>query len=178
MSEVLSEKVPSAENKDKEEALVENLITEKMVKKATYLIHKLADRRGADYKEIQKKCKKLLGYENLAKVTLEDGHKIIDKLVELTGGEEEEQGARVTDDLSEQKKEIKKEPDEKEEKKIIVQDESVVTSTMRESIRAAVDITLKEVVEKEVPVQGLGGFVLEIGKVIFEAKMAEEASGR
>ena len=75
----------------------ENLITEGMVKKATYLIHKLADRRGQDFKEIQKKCKKALGYENLAKVTLSEGHAIIDKLVELTGGEEEG-GARVTDD--------------------------------------------------------------------------------
>jgi len=51
----------------------------------------------------------------------------------------------------------------------------IVTSTMREAVRAAVDITLKEVVEKDVPVQGLGGFVLEIGKVIFDAKMAEVA---
>jgi hypothetical protein len=76
---------------------VEGLISPPMVKKATYLIHKLADRRGADFKEIQKKCKKLLEYENLAKVTLEEGHAIIDKLVELTGGEEES-GARVTDD--------------------------------------------------------------------------------
>lgn len=77
----------------------ENLITEGMVKKATYLIHKLADRRGADFKEIQKKCKKSLGYENLAKVTMEEGHAIIDKLTELTGGEEQPQrGARVTDD--------------------------------------------------------------------------------
>jgi hypothetical protein len=33
---------------------------------------------------------------------------------------------------------------------------------------------IAKVVEKEVPVQGLGGFVLEIGKVIFEAKMSEE----
>jgi len=49
----------------------------------------------------------------------------------------------------------------------------IVASTMREAVRAAVDITLKEVVEKDVPVQGLGGFVLEIGKVIFDAKMAE-----
>ena len=75
----------------------ENLITEGMVKKATFLIHKLADRRGEDFKEIQKKCKKLLNYENLAKVSREQGHAIIDKLVELTGGEEEG-GARVTDD--------------------------------------------------------------------------------
>jgi len=66
-----------------------DLITEAMVRKATYLIHKLADRRGADFKEIQKKCKKYLAYENLAKVSLDDGHRIIDKLIELTGGEEE-----------------------------------------------------------------------------------------
>lgn len=163
------------------EAVDENLITEPMVKKATYLIHKLADRRGADYKEIQKKCKKLLGYENLAKVTLEDGHRIIDKLIELTGGEEEEeQGAIATDDLSEQKKEIEKEPGEKVETKtdedLPVAGDDEVTFTMRRAVRAAVDITLKEVVEKDVPVQGLGGFVLEISKVIFEAKMSEEAS--
>lgn len=67
----------------------EDLITEGMVKKASYLIHKLAERRGADYKEIQKKCKKLFAYTNLAKVSIEEGHKIIDKLIELTGGEEE-----------------------------------------------------------------------------------------
>lgn len=53
-------------------------------------------------------------------------------------------------------------------------EEDLVTSTMRKAVRAAVDITLEEVVEKDVPVQGLGGFVLEIGKVIFDAKMAEE----
>jgi hypothetical protein len=75
----------------------EGLITSPMVNKATHLIHKLADRRGADFKEIQKKCRKLLNYENLAKVSMEQGHAIIDKLVELTGGEEEG-GAKVTDD--------------------------------------------------------------------------------
>ena len=94
-----------------EEPKKEELISDPMVKKATYLIHKLAERRGADYKDIQKKCKKLLGYENLAKVTLEDGHKIIEKLLELTGGEQV-QGARVTDDGSEPK-EIKNEPAER-----------------------------------------------------------------
>jgi hypothetical protein len=76
----------------------DNLITEGMVKKATYLIHKLADRRGEDFAEIQKKCKKKFGYTNLAKVTLSEGHALIDKLIELTGGEEQQQGARVTDD--------------------------------------------------------------------------------
>ena len=76
----------------------EDLISDPMVKKATYLIHKLADRRGADYKEIQKKCKKLLGYENLAKVTFKDGRKIIDKLVELTGGEEKKPQLPTTPD--------------------------------------------------------------------------------
>ena len=75
----------------------EDIISPPMVKKATWLIHKLADRRGADFKEIQKKCKKLLEYENLAKVSMAQGHAIIDKLVELTGGEEEG-GAKVTDD--------------------------------------------------------------------------------
>jgi hypothetical protein len=38
-----------------------------------------------------------------------------------------------------------------------------------------VKITQKEVVDKEIPVMGLGGFVLEIAKVIFEAKRNEEA---
>ena len=76
---------------EKEEVTAaEDLITEAMVKKATYHIHKLAEQRKQDYKEIQKKCKKLFGYANLAKVTLDDGHRIIDKLIELTGGEKEE----------------------------------------------------------------------------------------
>jgi SMC interacting uncharacterized protein involved in chromosome segregation len=93
----------------------ENLITDGMVKKATYLIHKLAEMKGQDFKEIQKKCKKLFGYVNLAKVTLEEGHKIIDKLIELTGGEEEKpsEGARVTDDRTEHK-EIKEKTTERE----------------------------------------------------------------
>jgi hypothetical protein len=52
--------------------------------------------------------------------------------------------------------------------------ESIVISTMREAVRASVDITIKEVVNKDVPVQGLGGFVLELAKVIFEAKRKEE----
>jgi hypothetical protein len=165
---------------EKEEADKKNLITPPMVGKATFLIHKLADRRGADFKEIQKKCKKLLGYENLAKVTLENGHAIIDKLIELTGGEEEVQSPTPQHDgggiSAAEVATIQIEEKEREKKKKIdAQDEDVVTSTMREAIRAAVDITIKEVVDKEVPVQGLGGFVLEIGKVIFEAKMSEEA---
>jgi len=146
-------------------------ITEAMVKKATYLIHKLANRRGADFREIQKKCKKALGYSNLAKVTLEEGHAIINKLIELTGGEEAEEAVEeIKDDLT-------KEPEAKQEEivKEDAEEDDLVTSTMRKAIRAAVDITIKEVVDKEVPVQGLGGFVLEIGKVIFEAKMIEEA---
>jgi hypothetical protein len=65
----------------------EDLITEGMVKKGTYLIHKLAERRGADFKEIQKKCRKLLEYDNLAKVPISKGHAIIDKLIALTGGD-------------------------------------------------------------------------------------------
>jgi len=149
-----------------------DLISDAMVKKATYLIHKLANRRAADYKEIQKKCKKFLGYENLAKVTLEDGHAIINKLIELTGGEEEEKPEEeVKDDLT-------KESEVKQEEIVntVVEEDDLVTATMRKAIRAAVDITIKEVVDKDVPVQGLGGFVLEIGKVIFDAKMAEGAS--
>jgi len=150
----------------------EDLITEGMVKKATYLIHKLANRRGADFREIQKKCKKALGYTNLAKVTLEEGHAIINKLIELTGGEEAEEAAEETKD------DLTKESEAKQEEivKAVAEEDDLVTSTMRKAIRAAVDITIKEVVDKDVPVQGLGGFVLEIGKVIFEAKMIEEAS--
>lgn len=157
-----------------------NYITEAMVRKATYLIHKLADRRGADYPDIQKKCKKLLGYANLAKVSLDEGHKIINKLIELTGGEEEEdpkedthtnEGAKITDDGS-HAKEVE-DVGIGESVQVAFKDD-LVTGTMREAIRAAVDITLKEVVEKDVPVQGLGGFVLEIGKVIFDARMKEE----
>jgi hypothetical protein len=160
-------------------------ISDPMVKKVTFLIHKLANRRGQDFKEIQKKCKVLFNYSNLAKVSMDQGHQIIKKLIQLTGGEEEEevrprvpQGARVTDDLSPQ---LPTEPTDMPKKRWPAKQEErpkkekvdVVTATMRESIRAAVDITLKEVVEKKVPVQGLGGFVLEIGKVIFEAKMSE-----
>lgn len=151
----------------------ENIITDKMVKKITYLIHKYADLHKIDYAVIQKKCRKAFAYENLARVHLEDGHKIIDKLTELTGGEEEQQQeAIVTDDLTEH---LNKVTPKKEEEAF---EDDPVTATMRQAIRAAVDITVKEVVEKEVPVMGLGGFVLEIGKVIFETKMAEEASER
>lgn len=87
----------------------EDLITEPMVKKATYLIHKLAERRGQDFKEIQKKCKKLFGYINLAKVSLAEGHAIIEKLIELTGGEEEakpQQSTTPEDDLTKKEDEI------------------------------------------------------------------------
>jgi hypothetical protein len=153
----------------------EDLISEAMVKKATYLIHKLADQKNESFETIRSKCKKMFGYMNLAKLSSDDGHAMISKLIELTGGEEETQVRDNTtkDDLIQEKtaqkpKETKKEPVEKEE--------DVVTATMRASVRAAVDITLKEIVAKEVPVQGLGGVVLEISKVIFEAKMSEEAS--
>ncbi len=114
MSDDLSDEDPFAEDEEPED---KNQITEGMVKKATYLIHKLAERKGQDFKEIQKKCKKLFAYTNLAKVTLEDGHKIIDKLIELTGGEEE---VSNTDEGS-RRRVIKKEPAKKEEK--VVQDE-------------------------------------------------------
>jgi hypothetical protein len=176
MSDELTDKDPFDDDQG------EDLISEAMVKKATYLIHKLANRRGADYKEIQKKCKKLLGYENLAKVSMEEGHKIINKLIELTGGEEEKPqlptnpddgfkniGKKVSDVRTEHK-EVINETTKKQEA-----EHDPVTATMRASVRAAVDITLKEVVAKDVPVQGLGGFVFEISKVIFEAKMNEEA---
>jgi gas vesicle protein len=176
MSEELNDKDPFAND---EVVDVEDPITDAMVKKATYHIHKLADQKGQDYKEIQKKCKVLFNYSNLAKVSMDQGHQIINKLIELTGGEEE-------------KPQLSRKPDEKlkgtikdnvthektvqepkhEEKEV----DDLVTGTMRKAIRAAVDITIKEVVDKAVPVQGLGGFVLEIGKVIFEAKMSEEAS--
>ena len=146
---------------------VEELITEKMVKKATFLIHKLANRRGVDYLDIQKKCKKQFGYTNLAKMALEDGHSMITKLIGLTGGEEERNEEPAKDDLAPQKEETTK-------GKAIEKEEDLVTSTMRKAIRAAVDITNNEIVAKEIPVMGLGGVVLEIGKVIFEAKMAEE----
>jgi len=111
MSEEHLDEDPFAEDEKVEE---ENYISEGMVKKVTYLIHKLANQRKQDFKEIQKKCKKLFAYTNLAKVTLEDGHKIIDKLIELTGGEEQspQQGARVTDDGSEPQK-TTKEPAER-----------------------------------------------------------------
>ena len=164
----------------------ENLITDGMVKKVTYHIHKLAEMKGQEYKDIQKKCRSIFQYTNLAKVSKEKGHAIINKLIELTGGEEEKpqlprkpddglknKGARVTDDGTKSKK---IEEPKNEEKEIVAPDDDTVTGTMREAIRAAVDITLKEVVDKDVPVQGLGGFVLEIGKVIFDAKMEKGAS--
>jgi hypothetical protein len=170
----LTDKDPFAQDEEEEE-VIENLITDPMVKKTTFLIHKLASKKKQDYSDIQKKCKKLFAYTNLAKVTLEEGHKIINKLIELTGGEEAkpQQGAKVTDDGSKPKETI--EPPKKEEEETKTE-EDLVTATMRASVRAAVDITLKEIVAKEVPVQGLGGVVLEISKVIFEAKMSEEAS--
>lgn len=82
--EILNDKDPFGEDEEEED-----LISEAMVKKATYLIHKLAEQRKEDFKEIQKKCKKLFAYTNLAKVTMVDGHAIIDKLIELIDGEEE-----------------------------------------------------------------------------------------
>lgn len=93
---------PNEPDDDLEDSVEEdNQITDKMVKKATYLMHKLAEMRKEDYKEIQNKCKKSFNYSNLSKVSMDEGHKIIDKLIQLTGGEEEqEQGARVTDDRS------------------------------------------------------------------------------
>lgn len=183
MTDDFSDKNPFADDEEVDE---ENLISPAMVKKVTYLIHKLAEQKGKEYKDIQKKCRNLFKYENLAKVSKEQGHAIINKLIELTGGEEEKpqlptkpddrlknKGAKVTDDNPTNQGEKIEEP--KNENKEAVKDDDVVTATMREAIRAAVDITLKEVVDKDVPVQGLGGFVLEIGKVIFDAKMDEGA---
>jgi hypothetical protein len=154
----------------------ESLVTEAMVKKATYLIHKLADQKNETFETIRSKCKKMFGYMNLAKLSFEDGHAMISKLIELTGGEEERQplDSTVKDNLTHEK--TVQAPTEKEKEEPKTEEEDVVTATMRASVRAAVDITLKEIVAKEVPVQGLGGVVLEISKVIFEAKMSEEAS--
>ena len=155
----------------------QELLSEPMIKKITFLMHKYADQRHEDYKEVQKKCKKKFAYSNLAKMPIMEGHAMITKLIELTGGEEEEKKAEqkeITKDDTTKKAEKKEET--KDQEKGTPQDEDLVTSTMRKAARAAVDITLKEVVEKEVPVQGLGSFVLEICKVIFEAKMTEEAS--
>jgi hypothetical protein len=150
----------------------ESLITEAMIKKATHLIHKLADQKNESFETIRNKCKKLFGYTNLAKLSLEDGHAMISKLIGMTGGEEETQvrDNTVKDDSTQEKTEL----DQKHKEKDTA--EGLVTSTMREAVRDAVCITIKEVVEKDVPVQGLGGFVLEIAKVIFDAKMSEEAS--
>jgi hypothetical protein len=163
----------------------ESLVTEAMVKKATYLIHKLADQRNEPFETIRSKCKKMFGYMNLAKLSLEDGHAMISTLIELTGGVEEKpqlptkpddklknKDSTVKDDLTHEKT-VQKPTEKEEETKT---EEDVVTATMRASVRAAVNITLKEIVAKEVPVQGLGGVVLEISKVIFEAKMSEEAA--
>ena len=171
MSDDLPDKDPFA---DEEVVAEENLISDAMVKKITYLIHKLAEQKGKEYWDIQKRCRSIFKYDNLAKVSKEQGHEIINKLLKITGGEEEkpQQGAKVTDDRTTSKKIEKPENEEKE----TVPDDDTVTRTMREAVRAAVNITLKEVVKKDVPVQGLGGFVLEIGKVIFEAKISKELS--
>jgi hypothetical protein len=147
-------------------------ISEAMVKKATYLIHKLADQRNETFETIRSKCKKMFNYMNLAKLSLEDGHEMISKLIELTGGEEETQAR--DDPAKDDSAQEKTDPDQKHKEKDTT--EGLVTATMRKAVRDAVDITLKEVVNKDVPVQGLGGFVLEIAKVIFEAKRAEEVN--
>ena len=156
----------------------EDLITPAMVKKITYLMHKYADQRQEDFTEIQKKCRKKFAYENLAKMPVDEGHEMITKLIELTGGEEEQPqikpestGAHVTDDGTEHI------PIEQEHKGDFVPDqEDYITWNLLLSVRNAVGITLSEVVNKDVPVQGLGGFVLELAKIIFEAKMATEVN--
>ena len=97
---------------------------------------------------------------------------MITKLITLTGGEEESapyHAAPQPPTKPTEKAVVL--PAEREQEK---EKDDLVTSTMRKAIRAAVDITNNEIVAKEIPVMGLGGVVLEIGKVIFEAKMAEE----
>ena len=153
----------------------EEPISGPMVKKATYLMHKFAEMRKKDFQDIQKRCRKSFDYTNLAKVSMSKGHQIIDKLIQLTGGEEKQetqQEARVTDDDT---KHLPTKPDdglENEEKETLKEDDAA-TRAMRKAIKAAVDITLKEVVEKDVPVQGLGGFVWEIAKVLFDEKRVQ-----
>ena len=83
--EDLNEKGPFEEGEDQE------LLSEQMIKKITFLMHKYADQRHEDYKEVQKKCKKKFAYSNLAKMPILDGHAMITKLIKLTGGEEEDQ---------------------------------------------------------------------------------------
>ena len=150
----------------------EDLITSAMVGKVTYLMHKYADQRKEDFKDVQKKCRKKFVYENLAKMPITEGHAMITKLTELTGGEEEEStGATVIDDGTEHI------PSEQEHKGDFVPDqEDYITWTLLLAVKNAVGITLSEVVNKDVPVQGLGGFVLELAKIIFEAKMATEVN--
>ena len=41
---------------------------------------------------------------------------------------------------------------------------------MRKFVRAAVDITLEEVIAKDIPVQGLGGFVQKIATTLYLTK--------
>jgi hypothetical protein len=144
----------------------EGLISEKMVKKITYLIHKLAEKKGQDFKDIQKKCRSVFKYTNLAKVSREKGHAIIDKLVELTGGEEEkqEQGATVKDDGTEHAQ---------AEPLIKTVDYSAAESEVARAVRAAVHITLSEV-ENRVSNQGLGGFVLDLTRIILAERDSQE----
>jgi hypothetical protein len=85
MSGELNDKDPFAEDTTE----TTDYISEKMIKMITFLIHTLADQKGQDYKEIQKKCKVLFNYSNLAKVSIDQGHQIINKLNELTGREKE-----------------------------------------------------------------------------------------
>ena len=159
----------------------EALISDKMVKMVTALIYELADQKGINFKEAQDRCKRAFGYTNLAKVSMTDGHAMIKKLMKWTGAEE-------------QKPQLPTNPDEKLDEKstgtvitpVIMEpvppviankpEETGAVLQMREAIRAAVSITLEEVVDKKVPVQGLGAFVLELTKVIFEAKRAEEGA--
>jgi hypothetical protein len=161
--EILDDLNPFGEEEEdgnKDEVVEVNLITDKMVKKITYLIHKLAEINGKEYLAIQKKCHEMFQYENLARINKDQGHKIIDKLIELTGGEEYGKVSETS-----QKNEVET-------------DRDTVTVTMQEAVRAAVDITLKEIVAKDVPVQGLGGVVLELSKVIFDAKLNTKLNKR
>lgn len=75
----------------------EDLITEAMVKKVTYLIHKLADQKNESFETIRNKCRKLFGYTNLARLSFYDGHEMISKLIKMTGGAETTSAAKEKD---------------------------------------------------------------------------------
>jgi hypothetical protein len=185
MSEELNDKDPFDEPEEQDKKY---LISEAMVKKATFLIHKLANRKKQDYKEIQNKCKKLFSYTNLAKVSMDEGHQIINKLIELTGGEEEKPQlpakpddgfkATVKDNLIHEKiaqktKEIKKESTERSETKELETELGKLAEMLQICVGFSRDI-VEEEIGKENVTEGTQAMLVKS----FAATLFIEASRR